>query len=128
MATHHGKDGKVKVGANTVAEVQSWEFEHSVDLEEDHAMGDTTKTRLAGFEDWSGSLTCSWDETDTAQNALTPGATVALALYPEGDSAGDTYWSGNAIIGSMSLPVAKDGRIEVEFEFAANGDITKSTV
>ena len=35
MATHSGKDGLVKVGANTVAEVRNWSLDLSADTIED---------------------------------------------------------------------------------------------
>ena len=34
--------------------------------------------------------------------ALAAGATITLNLYPEGDDTGDTFWTGDVIITSIS--------------------------
>lgn len=129
MATHHGKNGVVKSGANTVAEVQEWAVNERIDMAEDHAQGDTWKTHLTGFKSWDGSLSCSWDETDTnGQEALANGASVTLNLYPEAAGAGATYWTGTATINEVTRNVPKDGIVTVTFTFTGNGALTQTTV
>jgi len=131
MATHHGKDGTVKVGANTVAEIDRWSVNEKAAVANDTSMGDTWETHIAAktINSWSGDLQCHWDETDTnGQEALTIGASVTLNLYPEGAGAGATYKSGLASIVDKGLAVTKDGVVSQSFSFTGNGVLTQTTV
>jgi hypothetical protein len=92
MANHKGSEGTVKVGSNAVAEIRSFSLEENADTLEDTSMGDSARTYLSSLTSWSGTVDVFWDETDaTGQGALTIGAEVTLNLYPEGDTAADTY-------------------------------------
>lgn len=129
MATHHGNEGIVKLTANTVAEVQSWTIEQGIDTVRDTAMGDTAHTHKTGHTFWSGSVTCNWDETDTnGQVALTIGASVTLNVYPEGDGAGDAYFTGTATVTAITKQASLDGLITASFTFEGNGALTLTTV
>lgn len=131
MATHHGKDGVVKVGSNAVAEVDNWSVTETAEVAEDTAMGDTWKSHIAGktINSWSGNLNCHWDESDTqGQQALTVGASVTLNLYPEGAGVGATYKSGLATITSVGVTVAKDGVVSRAFAFQGNGALAEQAV
>jgi len=132
MATHWGNEGVVKIGAVTVAEVTAFKLEESVSPVDDTAMGDAWKTHIAGsgLKEWSGSLDCHWDETDTTgQGGLTVGASVTLNLYPEGATTGDIYFTGTATVTKRGLDVPMDGKtISRGIEFLGNGALTQSTV
>ena len=129
MATHHGNNGSVSVGANGVAEIDNWTVREAADTADDSAMGDTWKSHLAGMYEWSGSLTCHWDETDTnGQEALTRGASVTLNLYPEGSGAGATYKTGTATITEITIDVNRNGVVSRSFNFQGNGALTQTTV
>ncbi|TAK50237.1 MAG: hypothetical protein EPO23_03255 [Xanthobacteraceae bacterium] len=131
MATHHGKDGTVKVGANAVAEIDSWSVKEGAKVADDTAMGDTWETHIAGktINSWNGQLSCHWDETDTqGQQALVAGASVTLNLYPEGAGSGATYKTGLASITDVSMDVRKDGVVSRSFTFQGNGVLTETTV
>jgi hypothetical protein len=56
MATHHGKEGVVKTGANITGEVTSFTLETSADVVEDTALSDSAKTFLAGRTSFSGTV------------------------------------------------------------------------
>ena len=129
MANHHGYEGVVKVGANTVAELNSWSLTHTAEFAEDTNLSDTSKTYNAtGIQSWSGSISCNWDETDTnGQQALDPGASVTLNLYPEGATSADTYWTGSVLITEKTASAARGGLVEAEYSFIGNGDITEAT-
>lgn len=129
MATHKGSEGTVKVGANAVAEIRSFSIEETADTLEDTSMGDTARTYLASLTSFSGSVDVFWDETDTnGQNALTIGASVTLNLYPEGDTAGDTYLTGTAIVTSRSISSSFDGMVEMSIGVQGTGALSTSTV
>lgn len=128
MANHKGSEGVVKVGAVTVAEVRGFEFTQSAETIEDTTLADTEKTFQVGNTEWSGSLSCWWDETDTTgQGALTAGASVTLNLYPEGATTGDKYYTGTALITSLAIANAINGIVSAEFQFKGTGALTLST-
>ena len=130
MATHKGSEGIVKVGSsNVVAEIRSYSIEESADTLEDTSMGDSAKTYKASLTSFSGSLDVFWDETDSSgQGALSIGAEVTLNFYPEGDTAGDTYYTGSAIVTGVSRTASYDGLVEASISVQGNGALTESTV
>ncbi|MEZ5690492.1 MAG: hypothetical protein R3D71_02365 [Rickettsiales bacterium] len=129
MATHAGSEGKVFVGSSQVAEVKSWSMEITSDTVDASIIGTQWRKNQATIKSWSGSFDAFWDETDTTgQGALSVGGTVTLNLYPEGDDTGATYWSGDAIITSISYSAAFDGIVEATFSFTGTGALTESTV
>ncbi len=128
MATHIGRDGVVKVGSNAVAEVRSFSINQTADTVEDTTMGDTARTRLVTLTSFDGSLDVFWDETDTnGQVALAPGSNVTLELYPEGDSTGDTYYSGSVNVTGLSISTSVDGMIEASITVEGTGALTTAT-
>lgn len=132
MATHVGKEGLVKIGINTVAELNGWEMNEEVEEVEDTELSDewrTFKSDTDLVKTWSGSITCMWDETDTmGQGAMTIGASVTLNLYPMGDGAGATFFTGTAIITGKGQSIAKGAITEQSFDFKGTGALTLSTV
>lgn len=128
MTTYSGKNGVVKVGSNAVAEVTEFEVETSVDIVDDTAMGDSWKTHKTGMKEWSGTLTCWWDETDTnGQVVLDEDASVTLSLYPIGATTGNKYITGTATIRTTNTTVTKDGVVTRSFSFTGNGAMSWST-
>ena len=129
MATHKGSEGTVKVGANSVAEIRSYSIEESADTLEDTSMGDSARTYKPSLTSFSGSLDVFWDETDTdGQGALTIGSEVTLNVYPEGDTAGDTYYTGSAIVTGVSRSASFDGLVEASISVQGTGALTPDTV
>jgi len=129
MATHTGSEGTVKVGTDAIAEIRSFSIEESADTLEDTSMGDTARTYKSSLTTYTGSIDVLWDESDTAgQGALTIGAEVTLNLYPEGDTSGDTYLSGSAIVTGRSVNSSFDGLVEMSISVKGNGALTTSTV
>ena len=129
MATHAGSEGKVFVGSDQVAEVKSWSMEVTSDTVDASIIGTSWRKNQATIKSWSGSFDAFWDETDSdGQGALAVGGTVTLNMYPEGDDSGDTYWTGDVIITSISYSAAFDGLVEASFSFTGTGALTTSTV
>lgn len=129
MANHHGSEGVVRVGANTVAEVTGFSFTVSAEYAEDTTLADTAKTyNVTAITSWNGSVTAFWDETDTnGQNALVTGANISLVLAPEGADTGDTRYSGNALITEITRNVQRGAITEITFNFVGNGTLTSAT-
>ena len=129
MATHVGTSGVVKVGTDTVAEVTGFTIDESNDTVEDTSLTDTSKTYKALRSDATGTIECHWDETDsTGQGALTVGASVTLNLYPEGADAGDTYYTGTALVTGVSQAVTLDGVISRTINVQFSGGVSTTTV
>ncbi len=128
MATHKGSEGVIKVGSDSVLEIRSYSIEESADTLEDTSMGDSARTYKPSLTSFSGSLDVFWDETDTGQSALSIGSEVTLNVYPEGDTAGDTYYSGSAIVTGVSRTGSFDGLVEASISVQGNGALTESTV
>lgn len=136
MATHVGKDGIVKVGGTpaAVAEVTEWQIETTGETADSTSMNTAQsnsgwRTHEATLKSWEGSLSCLWDETDTnGQETLDAGASIALKVYPEGDTTGDTFFSGNAIVTNVTRKATLDGMVEASFTFKGTGALTQSTV
>ena len=129
MANHKGSEGVVKIGTDTIAEVKDWSFDETADTTEDTVMGDAARTRKSTLASASGSVNAFWDETDTnGQVAMSAGSEVALKLYPEGATTGDTFYSVSAIITSVSRSATFDGMVEASFSFDSNGAVTAAVV
>lgn len=129
MANHKGSEGKVKVSANTVAEVRDWSLDQTAETIDDTTMGDAARTRKPSLTSATGTVNCFWDETDTSgQVALSAGSEITMNLYPEGDTSGDTYYSLSAIVTSVSISGSFDGMVEAAISFESNGAVTTSTV
>jgi hypothetical protein len=129
MATHAGSEGTVKVGSNAIAEIRSFSLEETADTLEDTSMGDTARTYKSSLTTFTGSVDVFWDETDTSgQGALTIGASVTLNVYPEGDTAGDTYYSGSAIVTGITRSSSFDGLVEASITVQGSGALTATTV
>ena len=128
MATHKGQDGIVKVGSDAVAEVRSFSIEETADTVEDTVMTDTARTYITTLKSFSGSLDVFWDETDTnGQVALAVGNSVTLAFYPEGDTTGDTYYSGTASVTGFTRTASFDGMVEASITVQGSGALTTAT-
>ena len=129
MATHIGNNGSVTVGANTVAEVVSFSLTEGAATADDTALGDGYDSHLVGTLNWSGSVTCHWDETDaTGQEAMTAGASVELHLLPDGAVTGDIDFNGTATITSIERSVGNNATVSASFSFTGNGALTRDVL
>ena len=130
MAITRGCYGTVEVDAATVAEVKAWELNTSAEVLDSSAIGDCTKSYTVGAVDWSGTVSCWWDATDTnGQEAMDVGTTITtLSLQPEGDTTADVTYSGSAIITSIARSGAVDSIVEANFSFQGTGTLTQGVV
>jgi len=129
MATHTAANGVIKVGANAVAEVTGYSIEYTSDTVEDTVIGDSARTYLPTLKSFTASLDAMWDETDTnGQLALVMGTTVTFSIYPEGDSSGDTYYTGSGIITGRTISTTVGEMITANFSIQGTGDLTETTV
>jgi predicted secreted protein len=128
MATKLGRDGLIKISSTTIGELRNYALTHTSDTVEDSVLGDVYRTRIGSMKTWSASGDLYWDEGDAGQLLITIGSSVTLNLYPEGASAGDTYYTGAAIVTQFNVSAAFDGLIEGSIAFEGNGVLSTLTV
>lgn len=128
MATFHGNNGVVKIGANTVAEVRSFSVTESMETADDTAMGDSYRSFKTGHGSWTADVECMWDDTDSnGQEAMSVGASVTLNLYPEGAGSGADEIQGTAIVTEVGISVAAEDLVTKTFTLQGSGGITHGT-
>jgi len=132
MSQTNGREGLVKIGTDTVGELKGWSYDETA---ETYATNEATintpapaLTVEAGPTSWSGSIDVLWDMEDTAQAALTIGASVTVVFYPEGEATGDVTKTGTAIITSVGVAGAVDGIDTQTFALTGSGSLAASTV
>ena len=128
MATHHGKEGVVKAGGTAIGELTGFTLETTADVVEDTQLSDATKSFLAGRTSFSGTLEMSYDETDSPQQTLTAGSSIAFILLPEGATSGDESFTGSGIVTGMSVNNALDAVVTRSVTFQGTGALTRGTV
>ena len=128
MATHFGKEGVVTAGGTGIGELSSYTLETTADVVEDTQLSDSTKSFVTGRTSFSGTLEMSYDETDTPQQTLTAGTTIAFILAPEGDASTDETFTGSGIVTGMSVNVTLDGITTRSVTFQGTGALTRGTV
>jgi|SaaInlStandDraft_7_1057024.scaffolds.fasta_scaffold199141_1 hypothetical protein len=128
MATHTGSEGTVHIGTNAIGELKSWSYTEGVTTIPTTTLNDAAETHKTGTTNWSGSSEAFWDIDDTAQAALTIGASVTLKFYPEGEVSTDKYKTGTATVESINASGASDDMVGVSFTFKGNGALADATV
>ena len=128
MATHHGKEGVVTAGGTAVGELTGFTIETTGDVVEDTQLSDATKSFVAGRTSFSGTLEMHYDETDSPQETLTAGSSIAFILLPEGNTSGDQSFTGTGIVTGMSINNAMDAIVSRSVTFQGTGALTKGTV
>lgn len=130
MPVHHGKNGKVKLGAaNVVAEVTGFSVTETVAVSDTTAMGDTAQTHLTGIPGWTASIDGNYDPADAnGQNALVIGASVTVGLYTEGDGAGKKYLTGTASVTNIGRTASVSERVSFSVALTGNGALTQAAV
>ena len=70
----------------------------------------------------------SYDETDSPQQTLTAGSSIAFVLLPEGNTSGDEKFTGTGIITGMSVSNAMDAIVTRSITFQGTGALVRATV
>jgi hypothetical protein len=136
MAIYNGKEGLVKWDASATRQdftkIQSWQLTSSVDVAETTGMGDTWKTRVAGFNDWTATVEALLDS-GGVDIPLTTGnpnglgdVPAKLELYIRFSASSPKYivLYGSCICTSISPAVEKDGVAIATYTFQGTDDIT----
>ena len=125
---HTGKDGVVKVDGVVIAEVRSFSVEETGDTIENTVMTSSFRTFKPTLTSFTGSADVYWNETDAGQTSITINDEVAVTFFPEGDTAGDTYYSGNCIVTGISRSSSFDGMVEASITFQGITALTSTVV
>lgn len=126
---HTAANGVLKVGANAIAEITGYSIEYTADTVESSVIGDAARTYEPTLKSFTASIDAFWDETDTnGQGALTMGTSVTFSIYPEGETSGDTYYSGTGIITGRTIATSNGEMITASFSIQGSGDLTETTV
>ena len=127
MATFSGSAGVVKAGGNAIGEIRSFTVDQTGDTVEDTAMGDSTRSFKATLNTFTASIDALFDDTDTAQTAMTIGSSLAFLFQPEGSGSGAYQLSGSGIVTGISQSQSFDGLVERSFTVQGTGALTIGT-
>ncbi len=126
MATISGKDGQVKIGSTTLAEITKWTLTTTAQNPA-YASSATQgwKTRREGVRDASGTLNLKLDLADPISDDFDEGSAVTLLLYLDSTR----FYTVPAIIDSLGWEVDIDNGevIGGTAEYSATGPIVKPT-
>ena len=123
-----GKAGKLAIGATpaTVLSIKNWSLDLSIDTLETTALGDNWKDYITGLKEWTASAEGDYNvHTDTTgqealQDAYLAGTEVTLKLYVDGTN----YYTGTAVVASLSIEDPVDDVVSISFEFTGAGELT----
>ncbi|WP_428673709.1 hypothetical protein [Reyranella sp.] len=129
MTTYKGRDGRLKVGANTVAEVRSFNFTITAARGDDSTLEDEWDTHKSVTKSWAGQAQVWWDPADAnGQGGLEAGDEPTISLYPTGTDAGKVFYTGAVHVDSVQITNERDGIVSADIQFTGNGICTRSTV
>ena len=121
MATA-GKGGKVVVDTDTIGEIDEWNLDEDINLEETPTFGDEVITHTGTLESASGSFSGYFDANDI--DKVKQGTIISsLELYVD-----DTVNAeGEAIISNRSVTNSVEGVVELDIEFDFQEAVTWTT-
>jgi hypothetical protein len=128
MARYRGYNGAVEVSATEVGELESFDIEQSVNQITANTLGNSSTDVDAGQMSWSGTINVFHDPDDAQHTALLPGATVALVLFPAGNTTGLESITGNFLVTTASTTVGADDNVKRSYSVMNKGDVTIGTV
>jgi len=101
-------------------EIDSWSLDITVDTIDSTSMGDTWRTALAGFYDWTATVETKWTSDDTDFISLI-GATATLELQLVD---GGATIEGTAICTNQSISADKEDVIKITYNFKGSGELS----
>lgn len=129
MSVTKGKDGRFKVGANTVAEVRSFSFTRNATRADRSTIEDEWDRSAANTKSWSGQAAVWWDPSDAnGQGGLDEGDEATANLYPQGAGSGAVYYAGTVIVDSVEITVNRENHVEATIQFTGTGECARTVV
>ncbi len=128
MAKFKGNDGTVEIGGTVFANIISVTLDEGVNIIGSTTVTDDSDTHEAGTKNWSASIECYWDDTDTSgQGAATNGASATFNFLPEGATTGDYQKSGTGTVSGLSTSHGLNNMVTASFTVTGNGALTTGT-
>lgn len=135
MATNakHGKNGYFSLGGSALSTyLTSIDFSETTDMAETSAMGDGSKTYIAGMKDTTVSLSGWYSGTasggpDAVIHPLLGSAAVAFEYGPGGTASGQVKYSGSALVSSYAVSTPSQDVVAFSAELQVSSDITRGT-
>jgi len=110
MATFKGTDGVVSNAGTNFGELVDFTLNITAQFATDTAAGDSWVTRKLVRKDFTATINCHYDPSDTSQAAAVEGASAAYVFYPEGgEGSGLEQFTGNALVSGVSTSTPLDG-------------------
>ena len=131
MAHYRGKDVVVEFDATDISgDGRSVSYEETADTLDDTVYGADARTKIASLTDGSGSfealdISGAWD---AAWQAVAPGTSGTITIYPEGNTSGKRKVAFTAIIKSRSLSMPYDDLATISVAFEISGTVTEDVV
>lgn len=136
MAAVIGKNGSVKVSKGTsgtssietIAYVDSFSLNPSVETIDITAYGSTWRSRISGLRDWSGSFNLTLDRTDSGQLLIltkiegsdSGGSDLAMRFY----TTSVAYWGGTVIPTGFTVNSNVADKVTLSVNFQGNGALS----
>jgi len=134
MATVTGHKGSLRDSAgNLIGELTSFTLTITQNSEQHNAFGDAWIDTTATNKNWSVEGSGMFDPDDTYQDALvdeviTGDSVYSIEVRPEGNTTGDTNFTGSITLGEVGIEASSEGVIGFSFSGQGSGAITKGTV
>ncbi len=127
MAIKTGTGGKIKLGSDTVASVESWTLSETSGIARTEPLGATSTTKASTIKDGSGNLNCNMDPADTAgQEALAAGASTTITLIPHTEASTEPQRVFTAIITGVTETGSNSDFVKRNIDFEVSGDIDRT--
>ena len=120
-----GVTAKLEVGIGTVAHISGFSIDISSETIEALSLGQVWKEKVSGSKDWTASADGSLDtDTEAKQQeiieALIEGAVLPVTFY----ISEAVKFNGNALVESVSISTAADGKTDISISLSGSGALT----
>ena len=124
MAKYSGNSGSVKIAANEVAEILDFTLSTGVTTIDSSAIGDDDDVHLIGSRNWSASVNCFFDDSDTTgQELMKAGLDATLIFTP---ATGSAVFTGTATIEGLEIGLSRNGMVTASFTAKGNGALVET--
>ena len=125
MANYSGNTGTIIIGADEVAELLDYTISTGVVTIDNSTVSDVEDTHLIGTGNWSASISCFWDDTDTAgQGVMKAGDSATFDFQPSSTSG---FFTGTATIEGLEIGLARNSIVTASFTAKGDGELIELT-
>jgi hypothetical protein len=128
MARYKGKDGAISAGGGAIGEVESFDLNITVNQIDADVIGEDWTAVCGGKKTATGTVNVLRDPADAGQTALVVGSSVAMILYPEGNTTGLSEITGNFLVTEKAMTVPAGDLVKDVYSIRNDGAITEGTV